>query len=47
VTYACEIELIELLNDIFKTIRRIARTQVRAYKATPADAEPNEEEMTV
>ena len=46
VTYACEIELIELLNDIFKTIRRIARAQVRAYRATPADAEPNEEEMT-
>jgi len=32
-TYAREIELIEILDDIFKTTRRIARTQLRIFGA--------------
>jgi phosphate:Na+ symporter len=32
-TYAREIELIETLDDIFKTIRRISRTQIQIYSA--------------
>jgi phosphate:Na+ symporter len=37
-TYAREIELIETLDDIFKTIRRIARTQLRIIAAAPSVA---------
>lgn len=30
-TYAREVEVMEILNDIFKTTRRIARTQIRIF----------------
>ncbi|MGI9416014.1 MAG: Na/Pi cotransporter family protein [Hyphomicrobiales bacterium] len=36
-TYAREIELIEVLDDIFKTTRRIARTQIGAFEAASSD----------
>ena len=38
-TYTREIELIETLDDIFKTTRRIARTQIAIFEAAPF-AEP-------
>lgn len=38
-TYTREIELIETLDDIFKTTRRIARTQIAIFKTAPF-AEP-------
>lgn len=34
-TYAREIELIEMLDDIFKTTRRIAQTQIKGFAAPP------------
>lgn len=34
-TYAREIELIEILDDIFKTTRRIARTELKMFRAAP------------
>ncbi|MCP4209747.1 MAG: hypothetical protein GY767_22280, partial [Shimia sp.] len=33
-TYAREVEVMEILNDIFKTARRIARTQISIYRMT-------------
>lgn len=38
-TYAREIELVETLDDIFKTTRRIARTQVRLFDPEIASEE--------
>ncbi len=35
ITYAREIELVETLDDVFKTTRRIARTLIAVYGATP------------
>lgn len=42
VTYAREIELVELLDDIFKIARRVARTQIDIFGTTPV-AEPSPE----
>jgi phosphate:Na+ symporter len=44
-TYAREIELVEILNDIFKTIRRIARTEIDIFAAESKDDRSNGEEM--
>jgi phosphate:Na+ symporter len=38
-TYAREIELIEVLDDIFKTTRRIAQTQLKGFAAPPLSAD--------
>ncbi len=39
-TYAREIELIEILDDIFKTTRRIARTQIKGFEVMPSEEPP-------
>jgi len=44
-TYAREIELVEMLDDIFKTARRIARTQIGVFKSAKAEAETPDDEM--
>jgi phosphate:Na+ symporter len=36
-TYAREMELVEILDDIFKTTRRIARTEIAMFDPQPAD----------
>jgi hypothetical protein len=36
-TYAREIELIGTLDEIFKTTRRIARTQLQIFDSTGSD----------
>lgn len=41
-TYAREIELIEIIDDIFKTTRRIARTEIAMFDPTPAASGPSE-----
>ncbi len=41
-TYTREIELIETLDDIFKTTRRIARTQIKGFEADSPDETPVE-----
>ncbi len=43
-TYAREIELIELLDDIFKTVRRIARTQIAMFDPALAGGQSGVEE---
>ena len=46
-TYAREIELIEILDDIFRTTRRIARTQIKGFEVAPSDElSPAEEAAT-
>ncbi len=43
-TYAREVETMEILNDIFKTVRRIARAQIEMFQIVePADADPAQE----
>lgn len=44
-TYAREIELIEILDDIFKTTRRIARTEIGIFDAGSKGDRPAGEEM--
>ena len=44
-TYAREIELIEILNDIFKTIRRIASTEIGLFPAEPEGERSTGEEL--
>jgi phosphate:Na+ symporter len=47
ITYAREIELIEILDDIFKTTRRIARTQIKGFEiALSGELSPAEENAT-
>ena len=41
-TYTREIELIETLDDIFKTTRRISRTQIKGFEADSPDETPAE-----
>lgn len=45
-TYAREIELVELLDDIFKIARRIARTQIDIFEPSLVDAPTSEENPT-
>lgn len=45
-TYAREIELIEILGDIFKTTRRIARAQIKIFKPFTSGEEPPVNEIT-
>ena len=45
-TYAREIELIETLDDIFKTTRRIARTQIKVLEAALVGERPPAQEIT-
>ena len=41
-TYAREVETMEILNDIFKTVRRIARAQIEMFRiAELTDADPD------
>lgn len=44
-TYAREIELVETLDDIFKTTRRIARTQIKNNNTTVTSDELPEEDL--
>jgi tRNA A37 N6-isopentenylltransferase MiaA len=45
-TYAREIELIEILGDIFKTTRRIARAQIKIFRPSTSNEEPPVNEIT-